>query len=795
MARLKVRSESGKDEVIDLSADEITVGRSPRNTVQLDDTAASRRHCRLDRKGADWMLVDLGSSNGTLLNDSRLDENEQRPIAGGDVIRIGGTTLEFVEEVELELELDDDDGSEPDAALVFQSGDRIGDRIPLSPGSTSFGRSAKCTVQLQEAGISSEHFEIRLTGTDAVIRDLGSTNGTLLNGGKIIEAPLSPGDVIQFAKVQLRFLVAEGEDDGDGDLVGDGVSVLSGDEAPRRSALAAVLPLLLLAALGGGGYYASTLITARSPYQFPVAPEGSMLQEGWSLETPGAIEAWAIADDTSEVSLSRSRAQSGSASLQLSVAEAAEPRLVACRYQERLEVPSGEAVRVGAAVHAGSLDGMAGLSVRWFPTGTGVAMLREDFTPFCAGEKRFREVEHVLTPPADAAIAELGLVTFATSGKAYFDDIFLVPTGETARAATLESNGFDLRPGAKGAMDLLRGDLSLVRDLQLVRFRDEGAWPQQVFLVPGDSSAGGSYQIEGSVLLPDGSTAGAVRVSATSAATGFTIGYTVSEPAGIRFTLDPGLAAGGITTVSGESWNRYYRDFEGETADALLLGENNQLQVKFEPAMSVAVDTVDGEVICSARPLGGASGEAFSVLLQTAFDEERKTAQRLWIDAESARRSGALGESMTLLERIVREYPYNPKILADAESALRSARAAAEPELAALRASAGEATFFASEARYRELETEALELARRYESTTFGEEARAIATQARTEAEGLVRAADLAQADMTLARGEDLARGGHTALARIVLQSVIDRFPQSDVADRASGLLDTLKDS
>src|SRR5689334_17012402 len=64
-------------------------GRAPEAGVRIDDTRASRRHAELRRTGRDLLVVDLGSRNGTKLNDKRL-RGESAPVVGGDVIRVGG---------------------------------------------------------------------------------------------------------------------------------------------------------------------------------------------------------------------------------------------------------------------------------------------------------------------------------------------------------------------------------------------------------------------------------------------------------------------------------------------------------------------------------------------------------------------------------------------------------------------------------------------------------------------------------------------------------------------------------
>jgi DNA-binding NtrC family response regulator len=67
----------------------VLFGRAPEAGVRIDDTRASRRHAELRRAGRDLTIVDLGSRNGTKVNEKRL-RGESSPVVGGDVIRVGG---------------------------------------------------------------------------------------------------------------------------------------------------------------------------------------------------------------------------------------------------------------------------------------------------------------------------------------------------------------------------------------------------------------------------------------------------------------------------------------------------------------------------------------------------------------------------------------------------------------------------------------------------------------------------------------------------------------------------------
>ena len=67
-----------------------TVGRAPRADFVLDAALVSRLHCRLTNNGDYVEVVDLSSTNGTFVNDKRVDKAQ---LAAGDRLRIGRVEL------------------------------------------------------------------------------------------------------------------------------------------------------------------------------------------------------------------------------------------------------------------------------------------------------------------------------------------------------------------------------------------------------------------------------------------------------------------------------------------------------------------------------------------------------------------------------------------------------------------------------------------------------------------------------------------------------------------------------
>jgi len=95
------------------------------------------------------------------------------------------------------------------AKLVILSEGMTGRSHELTVDKTTIGRVEGNTFQIGEPSISSRHCEILLQGSDILVRDLNSTNGTFVNGEKITESVLKPGQILRLGQIELRLETGE----------------------------------------------------------------------------------------------------------------------------------------------------------------------------------------------------------------------------------------------------------------------------------------------------------------------------------------------------------------------------------------------------------------------------------------------------------------------------------------------------------------------------------------------------------------------------------------------------------
>ncbi len=80
--------------LIPLGTQPVTIGRAPSSTLVLEDPYTSGKHAELRNVSGQWAIVDLGSTNGTYVDDERV--GDARPLPVGTSARIGQTTFELV---------------------------------------------------------------------------------------------------------------------------------------------------------------------------------------------------------------------------------------------------------------------------------------------------------------------------------------------------------------------------------------------------------------------------------------------------------------------------------------------------------------------------------------------------------------------------------------------------------------------------------------------------------------------------------------------------------------------------
>jgi diguanylate cyclase (GGDEF)-like protein len=81
-----------------------TIGRGSENDVVVKLADVSRSHCRISRRDGSYVVEDLGSTNGTYLNEQKLPASATRPLHAGDVLNLGGVIYKVLDGANVEAE-------------------------------------------------------------------------------------------------------------------------------------------------------------------------------------------------------------------------------------------------------------------------------------------------------------------------------------------------------------------------------------------------------------------------------------------------------------------------------------------------------------------------------------------------------------------------------------------------------------------------------------------------------------------------------------------------------------------
>lgn len=86
-----------------LTQAEMTIGRDPTADISVSDQSISRKHAKVEKKDGKVRLTDLGSSNGTFVNDKKVNSGESVFLAKEDMVKVGNSIFKFLPAGELEI--------------------------------------------------------------------------------------------------------------------------------------------------------------------------------------------------------------------------------------------------------------------------------------------------------------------------------------------------------------------------------------------------------------------------------------------------------------------------------------------------------------------------------------------------------------------------------------------------------------------------------------------------------------------------------------------------------------------
>jgi pSer/pThr/pTyr-binding forkhead associated (FHA) protein len=205
----------------------VVIGRGASNDVRLPDASVSYRHASLRANGADFVLVDEGSTNGTFVGGVRIAPRTSRLVRSGDLVRLGRIWLEL--RIEQQPVTRDVAMATRDLALLLVSramasaGEDRTVRLRVVEGIDQdavlrleadgqdylVGRGAHCDLRLSDNDASREHVRVVRRTAQVIVRDLGAKNGTWLAEARLIDGRDTVWRPAQMMKIGRTVLALE----------------------------------------------------------------------------------------------------------------------------------------------------------------------------------------------------------------------------------------------------------------------------------------------------------------------------------------------------------------------------------------------------------------------------------------------------------------------------------------------------------------------------------------------------------------------------------------------------------
>jgi pSer/pThr/pTyr-binding forkhead associated (FHA) protein len=809
-----VVGSGGETRSVDVG-DSCSIGSLAGNTIVLDASlGVSRRHCQVLKIATGYELSDLGSTNGTKVNGQVVKRHK---LAGGDVIEVGKVALTFDDgtapAIEEEISIEESvsvssgpaagrtaGGASDQCMLVHAGGDKDGQKIPLDKQRTTFGRNAKNSVVLNDAGASGFHAEIAREGGAYVLRDLGSTNGTLVDGEPVSETALQHGARIRMGNVRYVFVDPTVSDFEKAmaavDDLGSEWGMLRAEmdmtrvQQARRSQLLTTA-VLLAVVLGGAAlvYVNRDAITGGKP---PLLAVADNRVADFSFEDRQGAD-WAPRPDSpTKARVATSKADGPAKQGETFYAVSRDGGGGACAAAQSsakapFTVAPGRAVEFGAQVRATG-GALGGVRVSWNDRAdaTGREIGRSS-SPLTASST-WTEVKGAAMPPEGARSARLELID-AAGGTAYFDDVFFVASGGSP-GASAKDGAVTLSASDDAQTTISRGETRLLIDGAVIG----GALRSDAIADPsrrGDRSGSqtlsrGGLAAEGKLVDPATGELQPFSVEIKSQQ-GRYVDVQVKSPPGAdaawTATLPDEFFVGGI--------GAHLED------DFRLLGEarivDKVLDVSFGGIhrFKVSAGPKCGPLRMALSKVGdqwevgfGATDGALSLRIDTDSEALIKDIDQLRSDATQARAQKKYGIAITKYRQLAGYYPPG-KDRQDAEDAANELDAQGRARLDALVKRAEGAKLFHDDV---DLVAEAAEgdaLAASFDSHEIGAKAAEAATQCRAAYDANLKGRLERAAAPLLRKAADFEKLKMDALAKAFYAEVVARFPGTDAQKTA----------
>ena len=193
---LKLQFRDRRQEAIWLVDPLFTIGRSPQNSLVIDDANVTDFHAEIHNKNNKVFILSKDKNARLYINNEKTIKAKQ--LTPGDIIKLGSIELDVIDpqSTQYQSSLGLKPAKAPEWKLKSTASWMENQLFPIK-GKIVLGRDPSCDISIPVEHLSRRHVECEVKGGKLLIRDLDSSNGTYLNGNRITESHAKPGDKIK----------------------------------------------------------------------------------------------------------------------------------------------------------------------------------------------------------------------------------------------------------------------------------------------------------------------------------------------------------------------------------------------------------------------------------------------------------------------------------------------------------------------------------------------------------------------------------------------------------------------
>ncbi len=232
---LKLRFTNNKQNAVWLVEPKVTVGRSAACDLVLDDAAIKPNHAEIRVNHEKLQLQLLADVDNVSVNNKPVKKGAKPAVVPGDLIRFGQIELQVVDPKQESRPAPTVTRQEESTGWALKANHTaLSNRIFALKTANVVGRSNECDITLAAAHLSRRHAQLQVKNGLLYVKDLGSSNGTYVNGERVKESRVKRGDDLRFDT--LSFGVIGPSDDLDKTTVRTAPKGIPNPSVPRAKA-------------------------------------------------------------------------------------------------------------------------------------------------------------------------------------------------------------------------------------------------------------------------------------------------------------------------------------------------------------------------------------------------------------------------------------------------------------------------------------------------------------------------------------------------------------------------------